>query len=380
MSMTGDPFYDAPTVGAAIGMDALGSGGVTSQDLPLAYDILAGLPSAWSTAGWNMRRTQNTIFSGGLSSSRAARVMRGGRGPSPDARARSRSTRRFSRAANIDHTAYGTPPKGVKGIYSPFNALAAAGNFTARNATRIPVIGNSLAEQMTKHGIDPARGALFSPGTLGRIAAMDKMHTMSDSRWGKQSRNVFNAIEDIRPGTMRGAGLYNPMNRFEGSFGMANTITGKISGQAAGFLEGSRAIRSGSREAVALARSRLTGPALEGAERAFARGADNALVKFAGSGAVGGALRGVSTAGTVLLVHDVAMLAGKVVGRGINAAMEAGRSAMGSIDRPIMGGGFRDNEVAATSRQRGVMAISNSRLNARSALGSEASAMAAHFG
>jgi hypothetical protein len=46
----------------------------------------------------------------------------------------------------------------------------------------------------------------------------------------------------------------------------------------------------------------------------------------------------------------------------------------------MFGTGFKDNEVAATSRARGVMAIQNSRLNARSLLGSEASMMAAHFG
>jgi hypothetical protein len=52
----------------------------------------------------------------------------------------------------------------------------------------------------------------------------------------------------------------------------------------------------------------------------------------------------------------------------------------GTINKPLFGMGYKDTEVAATSRARGVMAIQNSQLNARSALGSEASMMAAHFG
>jgi hypothetical protein len=59
---------------------------------------------------------------------------------------------------------------------------------------------------------------------------------------------------------------------------------------------------------------------------------------------------------------------------------DAVQSLKGSIDKPVMGMGYADNTVAATSRQRGVMAIQNSRLNARSILGNEAAPLAAHFG
>jgi hypothetical protein len=81
-----------------------------------------------------------------------------------------------------------------------------------------------------------------------------------------------------------------------------------------------------------------------------------------------------------MLVHDAALFAGKMVGRTFDTAFSAANSVKGSLDKPVMGMGFRDNTVAATARQRGVMAIQNSRLNMRSALGSEASAMYAHFG
>ncbi len=59
---------------------------------------------------------------------------------------------------------------------------------------------------------------------------------------------------------------------------------------------------------------------------------------------------------------------------------EGYESLTGSLDKPVMGMGYRDTEAAATSRARGVQAIQNSRLNARSVLGSEAGMMNAHFG
>jgi hypothetical protein len=59
---------------------------------------------------------------------------------------------------------------------------------------------------------------------------------------------------------------------------------------------------------------------------------------------------------------------------------DAVTSMKGSIDKPAMGMGFRDNEVTATSRARGVQAIQNSRLNARSVLGSEGAYLHARYG
>lgn len=61
-------------------------------------------------------------------------------------------------------------------------------------------------------------------------------------------------------------------------------------------------------------------------------------------------------------------------------AGDAVTSMKGSIDKPAMGMGFRDNEVTATSRSRGVAAIQNSRLNARSVLGSEGAYLHARYG
>lgn len=104
------------------------------------------------------------------------------------------------------------------------------------------------------------------------------------------------------------------------------------------------------------------------------------LAKFAGSKAgaqvlvgraAGTALKVASPIGTAMLVYDLAKMGGEIVKSGINLARDAEKSLQGSFSKPTFGMGYRDTEAAATSRSRGVMAIQNSRLNARSMLGSE---------
>jgi hypothetical protein len=91
-------------------------------------------------------------------------------------------------------------------------------------------------------------------------------------------------------------------------------------------------------------------------------------------------LPGINMLATASLIYDIGKMGGEVIKSGVNLARDAEKSLQGSINKPLFGMGYRDTEAAATSRSRGVMAIQNSRLNARSALGSEAAMMAAHFG
>lgn len=102
--------------------------------------------------------------------------------------------------------------------------------------------------------------------------------------------------------------------------------------------------------------------------------------KVLGMRAFAQALPGINLIATAALVYDVGRLGGELIKSGINLASDAEKSLQGSFSKPVFGMGYRDTEAAATSRSRGVMAIQNSRLNARSALGSEASMMSAHFG
>ena len=94
----------------------------------------------------------------------------------------------------------------------------------------------------------------------------------------------------------------------------------------------------------------------------------------------GAALGPLNVLATGQLLYDIGKGIGKMAVGGINFAKDAMKSMQGTINKPMFGAGFKDNEVAATSRSRGVMAIQNSRLNARSLLGSEAGMMASHFG
>jgi hypothetical protein len=90
--------------------------------------------------------------------------------------------------------------------------------------------------------------------------------------------------------------------------------------------------------------------------------------------------RFIPVAGQILLAYDIGRFTTKTAGRGARTVAEAYKSFQGGIAQGSFGQGFTDNEVSYTSRQRGVMAISNSRLNARSVLGQEAAVMARHFG
>lgn len=99
-----------------------------------------------------------------------------------------------------------------------------------------------------------------------------------------------------------------------------------------------------------------------------------------GARAAAFAVPGLNMLATASLVYDIGKMGGEAIKSGINLVRDAEKSLQGSFSKPMFGMGYRDTEAAATSRSRGVMAIQNSRLNARSALGSEAAMMAAHFG
>lgn len=102
--------------------------------------------------------------------------------------------------------------------------------------------------------------------------------------------------------------------------------------------------------------------------------------KVLGARALGMAIPGVNVVMAASMLYDLGKMAGDVVKSGINLAKDAVVSMKGDIAKPMFGMGYRDTEAAATSRSRGVMAIQNSQLNARSALGNEGAMMAAHFG
>lgn len=98
-----------------------------------------------------------------------------------------------------------------------------------------------------------------------------------------------------------------------------------------------------------------------------------------GGQALGMAIPGVNVVMAAWTAYDLTKMGMEAMAGAGTMALEGFKSFQGSLYKPTMGMGYRDSEAAATSRARGVMAIQNSRLNARSILGSEAGAMAAHF-
>ncbi len=354
---------------------------------PFYLDMLESMPSAVSTTAWNVGRVSRT-----MTSPRAKSLLRrrelGGIGHS-QAITQTLNPRRFgrlSRAANIDPSFYGKDSH----IYTPFNGLASIGNYLFKqhgSAGGTGLIGTASGYVHKATGsisskIGAADGiAPFSPGTLGRIAGISKISGMSETKFASKAGYMMSALKDLNP-SATGLSVTGSESFIAKKFAMGsefgNTITGSISGRAAGYIHGVTAAREGGEALSAATRAGrgVFGEGVMAGSKAFAEGSKLARVApYAGP-----ALRAFSVAGNIMLAHDVAEMLGKGVGAVIRGGMEAGKSMQGSINKPVMGMGFKDNTVAATSRQRGVMAIQNSQLNARSILGSEAAMLHSRFG
>jgi len=117
----------------------------------------------------------------------------------------------------------------------------------------------------------------------------------------------------------------------------------------------------------------------KGAAQAVKAGGARVGMAVAGE-ALLAAIPGVNLVFAADLAYNLAKLAGAGVKAGINFGKDGMKSMTGTMNNGLFGNGYKDNEVAATSRARGVSAIQNSRLNARSLLGSEGAMMHAHFG
>ena len=191
---------------------------------------------------------------------------------------------------------------------------------------------------------------------------------------------------------------------------IASSMSGEATRYAAGYFRGAQGYArkgglegkalSGAEKAVAqmaesLGQKQIAGKVgLEAAHHVLENGAFKTLgrkgvmealgtksgAKVLGARAAAFAIPGLNVIATAALVYDLGKMAGEVVKSGINLAKDAGKSLQGDIYKPSFGMGYKDTEAAATSRSRGVMAIQNSRLNARSMLGSEGAMMAAHYG
>jgi len=385
----------------------------------LGQGLISHIPSASVTTMWNMRRVSNTMTRGArrgwrartgvsdistvqgsiasqLTGGRSTSVFRGGRGFR-----QTFSPMNFNRLGGVHNI---EPPTGSHG-YTPFNVLARAGNSgVSRLQRRNPAMA---ARWFGAAGED---GTWFSPGTMGRLSTMGRVYGSSDKALAKMAPHIQDAFRELNPTQYTHAFTRNTMaaipdggyggmarkamgldNVAINAFGRNETaqmagmsMRGSFSQKIAGYVHGSQMSAKG----VGAVEAR----SLAGEGSNFAKGVmkqashlaedSGPLARFAAKNArfIAPAARALGPIGTALLVRDIALMSGKVFASAAKTAIDAGNSIKGSIDKPIMGMGFRDNSIAATSRQRGVMAIQNSRLNMRSVLGNEAAGIHAAWG
>jgi hypothetical protein len=116
----------------------------------------------------------------------------------------------------------------------------------------------------------------------------------------------------------------------------------------------------------------------KGAMTAVKHGGARVGLAVAGEAALA-AVPGLNLIFAADMAYQLAKLGGLAVKAGINFGKDGMKSMQGNMNSGMFGS-YKDDEVRATSRARGVAAIQNSRLNARSLLGSEGAMMASHFG
>jgi len=223
-------------------------------------------------------------------------------------------------------------------------------------------IGRTKALSQTMRGFVP-RGIFESTATLSGRGA-----EMVGTRGFNTVANTFaKAMEGSRMGFSAGA---------MGSVDTVGHFTRTAYGGAGYMDDAMNLLKSNNVSAIRGASTRL-------GMDAFARKEFGTAAKMAGKYAgtfAPFASKALGAFGTASMVYDIGKGVGKMIMGGVNLGKDALKSMQGSLNKPLFGAGFKDNEVAATSRSRGVMAIQNSRLNARSSLGSEGAMMAAHFG
>ena len=303
----------------------------------------------------------------------------------------------------------------AEGMYSPMGAAKMFG----RN-----VVGHTVARMIgmpvAAAGAGDAARTTFGPGLLSYMSTMSKAYKIESKAasrgsglFGGRARSIAKMDRSIHAlGKMNGlsASLIDDALKTGGAGVRANlyasvaagTATSGILGYGAGVmgaggqggLFGNAATQSARAEAKfaeKFAKLNL-GTEAEGIAKlrstfgkSFIKemGGISQASKFGGVLAMRGALTALpvlNAIGMASILYDLGKFAGKMVNSGINLAKDAGKSLQGTIAKPLFGMGYKDTEAAATSRARGVMAIQNSQLNARSALGSEAGMLAAHFG
>lgn len=395
------------------------------------------VPTAKVSAGWNAFRGERTILKG------LGHKFPGARTTKPGISGMIRGTLHPSNWTKMgSYEAMGTFEGGEH--YTPFNFLSSnftnrpMGRMLGKGIKSGSGIGNRIAS----HTLNPSQIAdiknggavpdMFSGGVYSRMSASSRIagwgrtDATVAARYAKNSSaflaktdaKLFSAAESVYGkglagatkgqladlhmmsvrgpasqwigGYFRGAsGLGDGSAAFANSVGRtafergANTATRHLADAGLERIGGKLAVDTTTRVGESLAAKGIEKVGLRTLGTIAGEAGANVALKAGlgmGARAIGMAIPGVNVVLTAMMAYDLTKMGISAMKGGAEFAKDAYKSFQGSLYKPAMGMGYRDTEVAATSRARGVQAIQNSRLNARSALGSEAAPLAAHFG
>ena len=287
---------------------------------------------------------------------------------------------------------------------------AKAARGSARAMSKLGKVDDSISAmlKMNKAGQLSVSGGQFGriipkSAGLGMIAPAGQTVTQSAARLGgitaANTAGTMGVRGNLQASALTGAFTGYTAGYARGALGFGGTagLTGRaLQGAQAAETAFGKAIASFGDEGFKLASGKVLSGADEAVKFLQSTGGGSlfkqlgtkgtmAVAKAGGAGmlatrAAALAIPGLNVLATASLVYDLGKMGGELIKSGINFAKDANRSLQGSIAKPAFGMGYKDTEAAATSRARGVAAIQNSRLNARSMLGAEGAMMAAHYG
>lgn len=391
----------AQIVGAAIPYDS------EPERLPIWFQTIDAAPGATALMGNTMNRGANTIIKG-AKAKRGINASRGVRSPFSWAREHLNITSRYSTQNYFFPNSKRYTPFGAAQFGN--RAIGWLGKETGVGGRVGGVLGvRSRAASLAE------TGGIFSQGMFGKLAAGGRMASMSDAAFARQAGAPNFIGRAIAEGAIDRKGFVTAADRL-GAKNASSFATYATAGRAGGFLG---AARHGLTSLGASATSEYLGTiahsntaARAGANRAIqwadeladyglkqgygVRQALGSGFRAARAGSVGVAAKGAGLAGARLAaglsnpivgaamaawtVYDLTRMAATAASGIPRFVGDAIKSYQGTTRQRFMDPGFKDTEASMTARSRGVQAISNSRLNARSILGNEASAMARHFG
>jgi hypothetical protein len=260
------------------------------------------------------------------------------------------------------------------------------GNFSTQATTLGGVVNKTVAGEalsvgerryMTTMGVNATKSqnfmrALLTPG--GGVEMRTAMGTAGTKAFGITNIAMTDAAEKmIRPL----AGALGKDAR------LLNTALNRGIGTGAGFASslGDDVVkaRMGTIATEIVDKGIIKSLGTKGALSAVKHGGARVGLAVAGEAALA-AVPGLNLIFAADMAYQLAKLGGLAVKAGINFGKDGMKSMQGNMHTGVFGAGYKDDEVRATSRARGVSAIQNSRLNARSLLGSEGAMMASHFG